>query len=164
MENPGFLVAVLAVLSLSTLAQQNPSASTPMDAFLGKWKLSVDKSSQGPTGGAISIEPAGKKYRITVEIAYPDGFGGTSWTVTDMKGWASPVTRNFNRLIAEDWHVKRETAESFTITSVFHVTGAGGSTEWRYAVSPDGKTLTRRVVSGGPSSRRNQVLVFEKAP
>ena len=76
MENPGFLVAVLAVLSLSTLAQQNPSASTPMDAFLGKWKLSVDKSSQGPTGGAISIEPEGRNTESLSKLTIQTDLGG----------------------------------------------------------------------------------------
>jgi len=158
-----FLVGLVATLCISTLAQQNPSGSAATDLFLGKWTLNVDKSSPGPTSGTITIEPEGKKYRITLEVAYPGGFGGTAWTVSDMKGWASPVTRNFNQAIAEEWHVKRKAVDSFTIISVFRVAGAGVRTEWRYTVGPEGKTLTRRVISGGPTSHRNQVLVFEKA-
>lgn len=159
-----FLVSLVAVLCVGALARQSSSGGTPTVTFLGKWKLNVDKSSPGPTAGTITIEPEGKKYRITLEVAYPGGLGGTAWTVTDMTGWGSPVTRNFSQPLAEEWHVKREGVDSFTLISVFRVAGAGGRTEWRYTLSSDRKTLTRRVISGGASSQRNQVLVFDQVP
>ena len=164
MGKPTFLVALVATLCISALAQQNPSDSAASDLFLGKWTLNVDKGSPGPTAGTITIEPEKKKYRITLELAY-HGSGGTSWTVSDMKGWASPVTKKPYRGVAipEEWDVKREAADTFTISSIFSINGIEGHTNWRYTVSPDGKTLTRRVISGGPTSQRNQVLVFEKA-
>jgi hypothetical protein len=164
MGKPTFLVGLVATLCISTLAQQNPSSGAATDLFLGKWTLNVDKSSPGPTAGTITIEPEKKKYRITLELAY-HGNGGTSWTVSDMKGWASPVIRKPYRGIAipEEWDVKREAADRFTISSVFSINGIEGHTNWRYTVSPDGKTLTRQVISGGSTSQRNQVLVFEKA-
>ena len=164
MGKPTFLLSFLALLCVGTLAQQNASGGTGADSFLGTWKLNIENSSKGPTAGTITIEPEGKKYKITLELAYPGGFGGAAWTVTDMNGRGSPVTRNFNKAIAEEWHVKREGVDSFTILAVFRAAGAGGQEEWRYKVGPDGKTLTRRVVSGGPPDHRNQVLVFEKTP
>ena len=156
--------ASAVLLSIPTIAQQIPSGRTATDLFIGRWNLDIDKSSPGPTGGAITIEPEGKKYKITLKVSYPGKFGGTSWTVSDMKGWGSPVTRDFNQAIEEEWHVRREAADSFIITAVFRAAGAGGQIEWRYTVSPDGQTLTRRVVSGGPSDHRNQVFIFDKAP
>ena len=164
MGKPSFLVSLAAVLCIITLAQQNPAASTAMDSFLGKWKLSVEKSSPGPTAGTFTIEPDGKKFKITLEMAYPSGPGGTSWTVTDMKGSPTPVTRTSNRLITEEWLVKREAADTFTIVSIFRAGPTAGRVEWRYTIGSDGKTLTRRFISGAPRTEQNQVLVFEKAP
>ena len=163
MGKPTLLVSLVAMLCINALAQQNPSGSTATDSFIGKWKLNVDRSSTQIAAGTITIEPVGKKYRITLDFANTAWFGGAVWTVTDMKGWASPVTRNSNHPIGEEWHVKREGVDSFTIISVFRVPGAGGRVEYRYTVGPDGKTLTRRVISEEPPGHR-QVLVFEKAP
>ena len=159
-----FLLGLVATLCFSTLGQQSSSGSATTDLFLGKWTLNVDKGSPGPSAGTITIEPEKRKYRITLELAY-QGSGGISWTVTDMKGWASRVTRKPYRGIAvpEEWDVKREAADSFTISSVFRINGIEGHTNWRYTVSSDGKTLTRRVISGGLTKERDQVLVFEKA-
>jgi len=163
MGKPTFLVGLLATLCIGALAWQNPSGGAATDLFLGKWTLNVDKSSPGPSAGTITIEPEKKKYRITLELAY-DGSGGTSWTVSDMKGWASTVTKKSYRGIAisEEWDVKREASDRFTISSVFNINGIEGHTKWRYTASPDGNTLTRQVISGGPASERSQVLVFEK--
>jgi hypothetical protein len=159
-----FLIGLVATLCVSTPAQQNPSGGATTDLFLGKWTLNVDSSSPGPTAGTITIEPEKRKYRITLELAY-QASGGISWTVSDMKGWASPVTRKPYRGIAipEEWDVKREAADRFTISSVSSINGFESHTEWRYTVNSDGKTLTRRVISGGPPSDRNQVLIFDKA-
>jgi hypothetical protein len=164
MGKPTVFVGLVLTLCISTLAQQNPSGSAFTDLFLGKWTLNLHKSSPGPTAGTITIEPEKKKYRITLELAY-DGSGVTSWTVSDMKGWASPVTKKPYRGIAipEEWDVKRESDNRFTISSVFRINGIEGRTNWRYTVSSDGETLTRRVISGGVKSERNQILVFEKA-
>jgi hypothetical protein len=163
MRNTAFLVSLLAMLCISTLAQQNASSIAAKDLFLGKWKLNVDKSSPGPAAETITIEPDGKKYRITLEISHPDGFKHTAWTVSDMKGWSSPVERNPVLLPATEWHVKREAADSFTIVAVPDVAGSGRA-ESRYTVGPDRKTLTKRVISGGAPDHRHQILVFEKVP
>lgn len=156
-------VLIPALLCTGTFAQQTGVGIAPVNRFVGTWKLNIEKSSPGqsPTSGTFAIQPEGKKYKITLEAAYRGGFGGTAWTVSDLKGWGSPVTRNFSEELGEQWYVKLEGVDSLDIISV---DGAGDRTEWRYTVGPDGKTLTRRVVGGGIPNRRNQVLVFEKVP
>jgi hypothetical protein len=163
MRKPGNLIVSVTAVCISVFAQQGPSSSPAADLFLGKWTLNVGKSSPGPTSGTITIEPQKKQYKITLELAY-EVSGGVSWTVTDMKGWASAVTSKPYRGIAipEEWEVKREADDKFTIRSVSGINGIESRAEWRYTASADGKTLTRRVIRGGPASRRDQVLVFEK--
>ena len=155
--------AVLTVLYIAAFAQQNPPAGgTATDAFRGRWKLNVNKSSQGPTAEMITIEPEGKRYRITREAVYRDGSESSVWTVTDMKGWPSTVTQKDGAATHEEWRVKRDGADSFVVAAVFH--GGASRIESRYTVSPDGRTLTRRMISGGPPNFRNHVLVFDKVP
>ena len=155
--------AVLTVLYIAAFAQQNPPAGgTATDAFRGRWKLNVNKSSQGPTAEMITIEPEGKRYRITREAVYRDGSESSVWTVTDMKGWASTIIRKDGAVGAtqEEWRVKRDGVDSFAVVAVFQ--GGAARIERRYTVSPDGQTLTRRIISGGPARFRSQVLVFDK--
>jgi len=160
MRKTGNLIVSVTAVCISVFAQQGPSNSPAADLFLGKWTLNVGKSSPGPTYGTITIEPQKKQYKITLELAY-EVTGGVSWTVTDMKGWASGVTHKpYNRGIAlpEEWAVKREADDKFTIRSVPGINGIESHAEWRYTASADGKTLTRRVYqwwtgeSTGPGS------------
>ena len=162
---PAALV-VLAGFCLAAFAQQNPAAvSASTDAFLGRWELNVDKSSRGPNSPKVemlTIEPQGKMYKIAFEASYPDGSNSRDWTVTDMKGWASTIIRKDRAVGAtqEEWRVTRDGVDSFAVVAVFQ--GGAARIERRYTVSPDGQTLTRQTISGGPARFRSQVLVFDK--
>jgi hypothetical protein len=166
MGRHGSLFAVLlifAVLCIHAFPQQNPAgAGAPTDAFRGRWKLNIEKSSPGYTAGMITIEPEGKRYRITKELAYRGDSSRPVWSVTDMKGGASTVTQKFGDSADEEWRIKRDGVDSFVLVAVFH--GGAARVEWRYTVSPDRQTLTRRIIAAEPRIDLTPVLVFDKLP
>src|SRR5215471_3793989 len=134
--------AFLTVLCVSVLGQQKPTTGdAATDAFAGKWKLNVEKSSMPPERETITIQRQGSNYRIDCDIAYGNGTELNFWAVTDMNGTASKVTQANGKSMNEEWRVTREGADAFVVDSrPFH-------TVVRYKVSPDGQTLTKREVS-----------------
>jgi hypothetical protein len=82
-----------------------------------------------------------------------------SWKLNVEKSPLGPVAENVTvklegKQLRSSVDVKRRDGSEST-----------GRIESRYTVSPDGKTLTKRVISGGgPPSLGNQVLVFDRVP
>jgi hypothetical protein len=79
-----------------------------------------------------------------------------------MKGGASTVTQKFGDSADEEWRIKRDGVDSFVLVAVFH--GGAARVEWRYTVSPDRQTLTRRIIAAEPRIDLTPVLVFDKLP
>jgi hypothetical protein len=160
------LALVTVVLCVSVFCQQKSApADPPKDAFVGKWRLNVEKSSLPPERETITIEPQGIDYKISCDVAYGNGTELSFWTVTDMKGTVSKVTQSNGKPMNEEWRVTREAADAFVVDSrPFH-------TVVRYTVSAEGQTLTKREVSSdiiggkiekGTFKRIVHILVFDK--
>ena len=150
--------ALILVLSVSVLGQQK-SASTDAstDAFIGKWRLNVDKSSLPPERETLAIENQASGYRIHVDVAYANGTELKFWTVTDMKGTPSKLTQEDGKPMNEEWRVIREEADAFVVDS------RPFRRVVRYKVSPDGQTLTIREVSSTIVGGKTENGVFKPA-
>jgi hypothetical protein len=155
----------LALLCICALAQQNAAVGGKQaDRFIGRWKQNVEKSSPTPRNEIISIDAEGKRYRITREFTDHDGNRSGDWTLTDMRGSGSPLMHTDLTTTGAEWRVKRDGDDSFVVVSVASGPSAVFRIELRYTVSPDGMTLTRRIMSGGPTNHGNPVIVFDRIP
>ena len=161
------LVALMTVVLCVGLfgTQKSTPTDPPKDAFVGKWRLNVEKSLLPPERETITIEPQGTDYKISCDVAYGNGTELSFWTVTDMKGTVSKVTQSNGKPMGEEWRVTREAADAFIVDSrPFH-------TVVRYTVSQEGQTMTRREVSSdliasktekGTVKKVVHILVFDK--
>lgn len=160
------LALITVVLGVTVLGQQKtPPADPPKNAFVGKWRLNVEKSVSPPERETITIEPQGADFKISCDVAYDNGSELSFWTVTDMKGTVSKVTQSNGKPMNEEWRVTREAADAFVVDS------RPFQTVVRYTVSQEGQTLTRRDVSSdiiggkmekGAFKKIVHVLVFDK--
>jgi hypothetical protein len=156
--------ALISALSVSVSGQQKSTSNNDSkDAFVGKWRLNVEKSSLPPEQEMIAIENQENGYKISLDVTYntEDKF----WTVTDMKGTPSKLTQEDGKPMNEEWRVTREGPEAFVVDS------RPFRRVVRYKVSPDGQFLTMREVSSeivggkrenGVLKPARPILVFEK--
>lgn len=136
-RNVGFVLLWLPLLYFSASGQESIPSRAPKDSFVGKWVLNVSKSTLPPANSTITIEPNGNAYKITLYVKDERGREYLSWTLSDMKGEWSEVTRTFSRYSGK-WRVTRESSDAFVIDDLVDTD--------RYTVSPDGKTLTDHLV------------------
>ncbi len=140
--NASFVLATV-FLCLAGYGQQNGRPNgTPKDRFLGKWILNAAKSTLPPAGSTIAVDFAGNKYKISLYVIDEHGTEFRSWTVTNMKGTWSNVTKLYGRTsprhFHENWRVTREGPGAFVVESAVDTR--------RYAVSSDGKTMTEHLI------------------
>jgi hypothetical protein len=158
------VVTLISALSLSALGQQKSTSSDAVkDAFIGKWKLNVEKSSLPPEQEMIEIESQGPGYKISCDVTYNTEL--TFWVVTDMQGTPAKLTQQDGKPMNEEWRVTREGLDAFVVDS------RPFRKVVRYKVSSDGKTLTMRELSSaivggkienGMIKAVTRILVFDK--
>jgi hypothetical protein len=129
-------VILTILLCISARGQQDASGSAFKDPLAGKWVLNAAKSTLPPADSIITIEAERNRYKITLSFTDDHGMKFTSWTVTDMSGDWSKVTRA-GRKSSEKWRVARDGHDAFVLETFVGTD--------RYNVSSDGKTLTDRL-------------------
>jgi hypothetical protein len=125
------------LLCISVCGQQQASISASEDPIVGEWVLNGAKSILPPGDSTVTIETARNRYKITLNFTDDHGRKFSSWTVTDMKGDWSQVTR-LGRKSPEKWRVTRDGQDAFVLETFVNTD--------RYEVSSDGRTLTDRII------------------
>jgi hypothetical protein len=110
------------------------------DPFVGMWMLDTAKSTfkpgPGPKSVMVSIDPAGKGYKVSVEAVGADGKPMRWGYSSDADGKDAPVTGN------PDYDAAALTRLSATSVTIVYKKGGKPVVTVKSTVSADGKTLT----------------------
>jgi hypothetical protein len=131
------------------------------DPFVGMWMLDSAKSTfkpgPGPKSLMVSIDPAGKGYKVSVDAAGADGKPMKWGYSSEADGKDAPVTGN----PAYD-AVALTRLSSTSVTIVYKKAGKPVTTG-KSTVSADGKTLTLNSTGTNAAGEAvNNVMVFMK--
>ena len=153
------VIGLAAVVALAAVAAIGGQAKD--DPFVGMWMLDSAKSTfkpgPPPKSVMLSVEPAGKGYKISVDAVGPDGKPARWGFTSDADGKDVPVTGN---PAYETANLTRLTATS--ATTVYKKSGKSVVTV-KSTVSGDGKTLTTTATGTNPAGQEmNNVSVYMK--
>jgi len=153
------LIGLAAVLAMSTAVAIGAQAKD--DPFVGMWMLDSAKSTfkpgPPPKSVMLSVDAAGKGYKISVDAVGPDGKPMRWGFSSDADGKDSPVTGNPAYDTAALTRLSATSA-----TTVYKKAGKTVMTV-KSSVTADGKTLTTTATGTNPAGQEvNNVSVYMK--
>jgi hypothetical protein len=131
------------------------------DPFVGMWMLDTAKSTfkpgPAPKSLMVSIDPAGKGYKVSVDATGADGKPMRWGYTSDADGKDAPVTGN------PAYDMVALTRVSSTSATVVYKKAGKPITTSKSTVSADGKTITMNSTGTNAAGEAvNNVMVFMK--
>jgi hypothetical protein len=151
------LIGLTGVLALAAGVAIGAQAKDPV---VGMWMLDTAKSTYkpgpGPKSVMLTIDAAGKGFKVSVDAVGPDG-KPAKWGFTSEEGKDVPVTGN------PAFDTVALTQESPTNATAVYKKGGKTVTTTKSSVSADGKTLTVTATGTNPEGQPfTNVAVYMK--